>query len=266
MAKVKLKTYFFSFANCEFSISIPISTKPWFFELEKIFNSDLENFRVATRHKFNISKIEFKIPQAIQSHQINHNQYLLPLNNQHLDTIKFGFLLKDIFLKNILENIGKKGGCCLHASASLYKKNTLLFIGPSGSGKSTMLELTKKLFMPFVDDTILIIKERNKYLACQTPIYEKIVSLKKRTKKTYPIKAICFLSQAKENHLFILKDKNLILSKLVNAGYLLNPKIEINNLVALSKSKVIFVEIQFNLDGHIGDLIHTSLFNSNLLA
>lgn len=93
-----------------------------------------------------------------------------------------------------------ENGLVLHSSFIEYEKKGILFTAPSGTGKSTQAELWHKYKNAAIingDRTILIKnKETNSFDACGLPFCG---SSQINEKQQFPLRAIVFLSQAKEN-------------------------------------------------------------------
>jgi len=93
-----------------------------------------------------------------------------------------------------------RGNMVLHSAAASYKGQAMLFSAPSETGKSTHTSLWKKYYTEdvvlFNDDTPIILEEENRLLACGTPWSGKTEI---NENMYFPLKAIVFLKQGKEN-------------------------------------------------------------------
>ncbi len=88
----------------------------------------------------------------------------------------------------------------LHSAATAYKGQAVLFSAPSETGKSTHTSLWKKYYpddvVLFNDDTPIITEIDNNFHACGTPWSGKTEI---NENEIFPLKAIVFLKQGKEN-------------------------------------------------------------------
>lgn len=88
----------------------------------------------------------------------------------------------------------------LHSAAASYKGQAMLFSAPSETGKSTHTSLWKKYYSDdvvlFNDDTPIITEIDNNFYACGTPWSGKTEI---NENEIFPLKAIVFLKQGKEN-------------------------------------------------------------------
>ena len=93
-----------------------------------------------------------------------------------------------------------RGNTVLHSAAASYKGQAMLFSAPSETGKSTHTSLWKKCYTDdvvlFNDDTPIITEIDNNFYACGTPWSGKTEI---NENEIFPLKAIIFLKQGKEN-------------------------------------------------------------------
>lgn len=93
-----------------------------------------------------------------------------------------------------------RGNTVLHSAAASYKGQAMLFSAPSETGKSTHTSLWKKFYSDdvvlFNDDTPIITEIDNNFYACGTPWSGKTEI---NENEIFPLKAIVFLKQGKEN-------------------------------------------------------------------
>jgi hypothetical protein len=119
----------------------------------------------------------------------------------HISIIQFQVVLRYALLHLLAEN----HGFFLHASAVRQGNVAHIFLGPSGAGKSTATKLSKSIFTPIADDTVIIKKERNMYYCYQTPFYEKEWELKRSTTR-YQIGNIYILQKSTQTSIVPIVD------------------------------------------------------------
>lgn len=104
-------------------------------------------------------------------------------------------------LRVICDYIIDKGGFFLHCSCLKYKDEAIIFTAPSGTGKSTHAALWRKHFgseVTMINDDKPLVREKNgRFIIYGTPWNGKH-GIGENT--CAPVRAIVFLSQAKENH------------------------------------------------------------------
>lgn len=105
-------------------------------------------------------------------------------------------------------------GFVLHGSSVRYKDKAFINEGRRGAGKSTTAQLLKGLCEVFSDDSIVVRKYKNRFYAYQPFFHEKNYNFE-RTNKDYKIEKIFFIRKSKKNYLEEIKNKNLILNKIL---------------------------------------------------
>ncbi len=166
--------------------------------------------------------------------------------NYHESVFNFLFLLRralqDLFYTN-------GNGFFIHASACIYRNRLYLFTARPGGGKSTILKLFSKIgAIPLVDDTGIIIKNKNKYYYYQTPFIE-TNQIKIKTNKNYTIKAIFFLKKSENNHIEPITDKLYLFRRLGKQLLIRNQlsSLQVNTLFSfISKNKFYFLAFSNN--------------------
>lgn len=93
-----------------------------------------------------------------------------------------------------------RGNMVLHSAAASYRGQAMLFSAPSETGKSTHTSLWKQYYTDdvvlFNDDTPVILQDGGRLLTCGTPWSGKTEI---NENMYFPLKAIVFLKQGKEN-------------------------------------------------------------------
>ncbi len=156
-----------------------------------------------------------------------------------------------------------RGNMVLHSAAASYKGQAMLFSAPSETGKSTHTSLWKKYYTDdvvlFNDDTPIILPEGDGLLACGTPWSGKTEI---NENMYFPLKAIVFLKQGKENSIRSLTTVETVV-RLLNETKkpvfedLMDKHMEIiNNII----SKTPVYELTCNISKEAVDLVKNTIF------
>lgn len=156
-----------------------------------------------------------------------------------------------------------RGNMVLHSAAASYKGQAMLFSAPSETGKSTHTSLWKKYYTDdvvlFNDDTPIILPEGDGLLACGTPWSGKTEI---NENMYFPLKAIVFLKQGKENSIRPLTTVETVI-RLLNETKkpvfedLMDKHMEIiNNII----SKTPVYELTCNISKEAVDLVKDTIF------
>ena len=156
-----------------------------------------------------------------------------------------------------------RGNMVLHSAAASYKGQAMLFSAPSETGKSTHTSLWKKYYTDdvvlFNDDTPIILPEGDGFLACGTPWSGKTEI---NENMYFPLKAIVFLKQGKENSIRPLTTVEMVV-RLLNETKkpvfedLMDKHMEIiNNII----SKTPVYELTCNISKEAVDLVKDTVF------
>ncbi len=156
-----------------------------------------------------------------------------------------------------------RGNMVLHSAAASYKGQAMLFSAPSETGKSTHTSLWKKYYTDdvvlFNDDTPIILPEGDGLLACGTPWSGKTEI---NENMYFPLKAIVFLKQGKENSIRPLTTIETVV-RLLNETKkpvfedLMDKHMEIiNNII----SKTPVYELTCNISKEAVDLVKDTIF------
>jgi hypothetical protein len=148
-------------------------------DFEVIFVSD-EKTEILVRgkkHYYLISERDFKNKKIYCSYYIGPGEF-------------------EIVLREITRFLVKKNGFLLHASSVLNKNKLLVFLARSGGGKTTAANMISsfKGSRKFSDDSLVVKKEKGKWVFYSTPFVEKNKIFKK--------------SFCKSAKMFILKKNN----------------------------------------------------------
>jgi len=156
-----------------------------------------------------------------------------------------------------------RGNIVLHSAAASYKGQAMLFSAPSETGKSTHTSLWKKFYTEdvvlFNDDTPIILPGENGLIACGTPWSGKTEI---NENMYFPLKAIIFLKQGKENSIRKLTTLETVV-RLLNETKkpvfeeLMEKHMEIiNNII----SKTPIYELTCNISREAVDLVKDTVF------
>ena len=119
------------------------------------------------------------------------NKALIKYNSENKEMMYLHFLIQNfIFLKSMLSK-SNHIFYPVHSSSVEIDNKTYLFSGPSGSGKSTIVKLSGKRILSD-DATVLILKQGKPYVL-SFPRH----TVKKKSKKLYPLKKLFFIKQGK---------------------------------------------------------------------
>ena len=156
-----------------------------------------------------------------------------------------------------------RGNTLLHSAAASYKGRAILFSAPSETGKSTHTSLWKKYYpddvVLFNDDTPIITEIDNNFHACGTPWSGKTEI---NENKIFPLKAIVFLKQGKENSIRSLSTVEAVV-KLLNETkkpvfeHLMDIHMEI--ITNIIKNVPIY-ELTCNISKEAVDLVKKTIF------
>lgn len=156
-----------------------------------------------------------------------------------------------------------RGNVVLHSAAASYKGQAMLFSAPSETGKSTHTSLWKKYYTDdvvlFNDDTPIILPDGDGLLACGTPWSGKTEI---NENMYFPLKAIVFLKQGKENSIRSLSTFETVV-RLLNEtrkpvfSELMDRHMEIiENII----SKTPIYELTCNISKEAVDLVKNTIF------
>lgn len=146
--------------------------------------------------------LEIKVPDRFAIYTTRHNRnyveicqykkinYLVSYYHVSLSQLYYVYS----FLITPLLTLNK--GFYLHASACLFRKKAIIFLGKEGTGKSTIVNMLKSKFRILADDKAAIRVINNENLLFQIPYYEKTKGIQKNYNPTR-IKNIYFLKQGK---------------------------------------------------------------------
>jgi hypothetical protein len=103
-------------------------------------------------------------------------------------------------------------GCYFHSSGVTLNGSGYLFLGHSEAGKSTMLKMLKPQAVSLCDDRIILRRYPEGFRIFGTWSGGEAENI---SATSSPLKAICFLNKAQDNHLEQIEDKREILDKLM---------------------------------------------------
>ncbi len=157
-----------------------------------------------------------------------------------------------------------RGNTVLHSAAASYKGQAMLFSAPSETGKSTHTSLWKKFYpddvVLFNDDTPVITEIDNEFYACGTPWSGKTEI---NENEIFPLKAIVFLKQGKENSIKKLSTIEAVV-KLLNETrkpvfeHLMDSHMEIIKKII---EKTPIYELTCNISKEAVDLVKETIFS-----
>lgn len=150
-------------------------------------------------------KIDFSI-HVMQSNQTevlkykerNYIEYYKVRKDKNSITTFYSVSIEQLaqLLRYILFHLIKESGFFMHGAAVIHNNKALLFVGASGAGKSTIVEMVRKISIPFADDSFVIRKIKGAYYCFQTPFLDKQTWIKK-IHGGFPIAKIYLLTQSK---------------------------------------------------------------------
>ncbi len=119
-----------------------------------------------------------------------------------------------------------KTGFILHGSSVGYKGESYIFEGPEGAGKSTTSQLLKGLCDVLSDDSVIVRNIKGSWQTYQTLLNEKNFNFKKTSISNKP-KGLFFVKKADECKIEKIKNKELILRKVLKQLFTYQDKVSI---------------------------------------
>lgn len=138
--------------------------------------------------------------------QIAAERQLLKKNTEtgsrSVETFSDALIESNYFYREVAERLSRYGVILLHGSAVAVDGEAYIFVAPSGTGKSTHTRLWREAFgeraVMINDDKPLLKCTDHGIFACGSPWNGKHHLSRNMI---VPLKAICFLGRAKENHI-----------------------------------------------------------------
>jgi hypothetical protein len=153
---------------------------------------------------------------------INSKRRTLVAHNP-LGSFDFEIAINMIIYHNLLPLFK---GFILHGSSIAYKGNSFIFEGRPGAGKSTTAQLLKGLCNILSDDSLIIRKVNNKFYSYQPIVNEKNFNFEKNG-NAYLVNKVFFIRKAEECAIKEIKNKNLILQKLIRQVFNYDNKVKL---------------------------------------
>ena len=171
------------------------------------------------------------------------------------------YILTSILFSSMMAT---KGIISLHASAISYNNDAILFSASSGTGKSTHAMLWKKY-----KDNVLIVNDDKALIRSQNNVFEFVgCPWSGKTPQTeniiVPLKAICFISQGKENKVRSLSNQEKLLFVLQNVFRPLDEKI-INNVlstISILIEKIPMYHLECDISQTAVETIYNKIYHS----
>ncbi len=157
-----------------------------------------------------------------------------------------------------------RGNTVLHSAAASYRGQAMLFSAPSETGKSTHTSLWKKYYTDdvvlFNDDTPIIIQDDEGLLACGTPWSGKTEI---NENMHFPLKAIVFLKQGKENSIRSLSTFETVVRLLNETKKPVFPELMDKHMEIIENivKKTPIYELTCNISKEAVDLVKNTVFS-----
>lgn len=211
--------------SCEFEENEATGNKK---NIREFIKSNYSGFLCGDKVSVNL-RIVFSAENAREiRHVQKRKKYFLILFEYESDSVvrtyrtisdyEFQIVLREALFRS-LKN---KEAVLLHGSSNIIDGRAYVYTGDSGAGKSTLVSILSPVYRPLADDTVLIVKKKDRYVVYQTPFFEKI-NYEKKHSAGYTLGGIFFLKKNRECSLSPVKDKTNLASIFLRQLYATKP-------------------------------------------